>query len=68
MKTILMITAVALVSGCGVDVDLSPEAGWTGGAPQTRQEFALAAMSEMLGRERANVKLELARKKYQWGR
>lgn len=63
-----MITAVALVSGCGADVDLSPEAGWTGGPPQTRQEFAMAALAEKTAKDRANVKLELARKKYQWGR
>ena len=64
---ILALTCATLVSGCGAAIDLSPEAGWTGGAPKTEQEFAMAVLADQVALQRANVKLELARKKYQRG-
>ncbi|WP_243612918.1 hypothetical protein [Shimia aestuarii] len=66
-----LITCAALVSACGdndpavrvtappISADLlQPEPGWTGGAPRTERDFALAVAAERAGRIRANGKLE----------
>lgn len=66
-KTILAITCLALLVGCGPKPDLTPCNGWTGGTPRTEQEFALAASAEKRGLACANIKLQVARKFYQPG-